>query len=77
MNDLMEYKDSEARKITFAYADLRARSLLLDRAEKEYDLGNKQGCAVLFHAELYLADRTRYQLDPHSKRLAIPLPQRS
>jgi hypothetical protein len=101
MNDLMKYKDSEARKIICwlrvpkptsaaasttarqyssllcAYDDVRARGFLLDRAEKEYDLGNKQGCAVLSHAEMYLADRIKYQSDSDPERLAIPLPQRS
>lgn len=74
MFDLTKYKDREDRRIIFGYGDLRARCFLLDRAEKEYDLGNTQGCAVLFHAEMYLADRMRYQLAPPDK-LAIPLPQ--
>jgi len=76
MNDLMKYKTSEVRKITFAHDDVRARSFLLDRAEKEYGLGNEKGSALLFHAEIYLADRLKYQLDPDLERSAIPLPRR-
>jgi hypothetical protein len=76
MNDLMKYKDPEARRVIFTYDDLRARCFLVDRAEKEYGLGTKQGCALLFHAEMYLADRVSYELDPSRDKLAIPLPLR-
>jgi hypothetical protein len=77
MNDLTKYNDPRARGIFFTYDDLRARCFLVDRAEKEYDSGNKQGCAVLFHAEMYLADRVSYESDPPPDKLAIPLPQGS
>jgi hypothetical protein len=77
MDDPIKYKDPDARRIIFTYDDLRARCFLVDSAEKEYALGNKLGCSVLFHAEMYLADRVSYESGPPTDKLAIPLPQRS
>ena len=71
MNDLTKYKDPETRRLIFTNDDLRARCFLVDRAEKEYALGNKQGYSVLFHAEMYLADRVSYESDPPPDKQSV------
>ena len=57
----------------FRACDLEARFDLMDRYEREYDAGNKEGACMLFHAEMYLKDRRAYQLNPPPFKTAIPV----
>lgn len=59
---LTDFPDPKAHELIFRQGDLDARIRLMDLMDAEYDLGNHEGCAALFHAEMYL---------PY--RMAIPL----
>lgn len=51
----------------FSSCDLAARFWLNDAALPEFDARNFEGCAMLIHAERYLADRFTYELFPWPK----------
>lgn len=70
-NDLTDFPPV-AREMIFRACDLEARFDLMDRFEREYDAGNREGACMLFHAELYLRNRHAYQLDPPPFKTAIP-----
>jgi hypothetical protein len=70
---LTDYTDPEAHAILFRGYDLQARFLLLDLAEREYNVENYEGTAKLIHAMLYLEDRLAYELFPPPGKYAIPL----
>jgi hypothetical protein len=59
--------DAEGRRLYLRACDLSARFWLNDAALPEFDLGNFEGCAMLIHAERYLADRFTYELFPWPK----------
>lgn len=73
MSDLTKYTDPEARRLIFAAADIKARWLLINMAEREYDSGNLRACARLFHAAMYLEDRLAYQLYPPPTETSLPV----
>ena len=55
--------------------DLKARGICIDLAEREYEVGNKRGCARLMHICDYLADRLRYELEPPPSKYHIRFDQ--
>lgn len=59
--------DAEGQRLTFAVADLKARWLMTDISESEYNAGNKGGACRFMHAEVYLRDRLVYELAPWPK----------
>jgi hypothetical protein len=59
--------DEDGRRIYFRACDTSARFWLNDCAMPEFDAGNFEGCAMLVHAERYLADRLAYELGPWPK----------
>lgn len=69
---LTDFPDPVARRLIFRASDMKARLLLVLLSEKEYDAGNLEGSAALFHAEMYLSDRLAYELDPPPHKYAIP-----
>lgn len=69
---LTDFPDTKAHELIFRQGDLDARFRLMDLMDAEYDVGNHEGCAALFHAEMYLSDRLAYQLWPPPYRMAIP-----
>lgn len=71
-NDLTDFP-RVAREMIFRACDLEARFDLIDAAEREYDLDNKEGACTLFHAEMYLKDRRAYQLNPPPFKTAMPV----
>lgn len=59
--------DAEGQRLTFAAADLKARWIITDIAESEYNAGNKGGACRFMHAYQYLRDRLLYELAPWPK----------
>lgn len=66
VNDLTKITDVKGRYLIFRNGDHQSRMILLNIAEQEYLDGNTEGCTLLFHAEIYLADRLLYTLFPPS-----------
>lgn len=59
--------DEAGRRLYFRACDLVARFWLNDQSMPEFDAKNFAGCAMLVHAERYLADRLAYELAPWPK----------
>ena len=64
---------TERLSLIMRAGDIRARLMLLDLCEVEYNRKNWRGSACLFHAEMYLKDRLAYELYPPPDKFAIPV----
>ncbi len=74
MVDYTTIKDVEGRSLLRRQADLAARFILIDLTELTYAWGEHEASAILFHAEMYLADRLSYMLNPPPEGM-IPVVQ--
>jgi hypothetical protein len=73
--------DAEGKSLLWRAGDLRARWMMQDISEREYESGNCEGACTLIHAERYLSDRLSYELHPWPKGMVkdetiTPLPDR-
>jgi len=59
--------DEQGRRLYYRACDLSARLWLNDNTIAQYDAKEFDGCAMLVHAERYLADRLAYELAPWPK----------
>ncbi len=59
--------DAEGRSLIWRAADLRARFILLHRAEVLFEQGENRAACTLIHALEYLKDRLAYELYPWPK----------
>ena len=68
-------RDAAARIAAEQSGDLKARWMMVDRAEECFDLGRegRRAAATLIHAERYLADREEYEREPWPKNM-VQLP---
>jgi hypothetical protein len=73
MNNPSRITDLEGRSLIWCAGDLAARLALLNLSETCYEEGFDRGSGMLFHAEMYLADRLAYELHPPPFRGAIPM----
>lgn len=74
MNNTQQFGEAERVSLICRAGDLKARMLLLDLAEAEYNRGNKASAAKLLHAMDYLKDRLVYQIDPPPSPSHIRMP---
>ena len=74
MSHNKQFGDAERVSLICRTGDLKARILLLDLAESEYNRGNKASAAKLLHAMDYLKDRLVYQIDPPPSPSHIRMP---
>lgn len=63
---------AERDRLIWRGGDLQARYLLIRLSEDAYRRGELEACAMLYHAEMYLADRLAYALSPSPSKWAIP-----
>jgi hypothetical protein len=59
--------DEQGKRLFFRAGDLAARFWLNRVAEEQLNADNRDGMCILVHAEVYLADRLAYELEPWPK----------
>lgn len=62
----------QRERLLWRFGDIEARKLLIRLSEESWRAGDLETCVLLLHAEMYLADRLAYELNPPPSKRAVP-----